>query len=164
MITRRGFLIASASLAGGRVLAGLGADRLVGDRLVDDRLVGGSSKALHIVDARLAVVHSGESTASNVQAPVLRLDGDVGELWQRIVRPLIAVRASRDTRERTTYIEGLTSYADGFVLSTLCAEYGFAYGSSTHASIPPSLSLTQANAPFDPVQWRLEFAGFQAAA
>ena len=151
MITRRGFLIASASLVGGWPFIDIAASRF-------DQARG----TLFVIDARLASIGTPYVDDANRANPsVLRLDGDIAELWQRVIRPvLVRQPPSRPSQRETcaSSIEGWTSHADSFVLSTLCAEYGFAYRALPDAASSMLRGACAADASFDVVSWRLALA------
>lgn len=153
MLTRRGFLIATASITGLSAAAGAGwlgaafADSLTpgtraparaaprGRSLDSSRLdparIDDAGRALLVVDERFVDLqssrihtlagHLGESDG----ARVVHIDGDAGVLWHRTLQPLIAPDADAPAR-RIASIDGWTSHADWFVLSTLAARYGIA--------------------------------------
>lgn len=152
MITRRGFLIASASIIGGWPFIDVVASRF-------DQARG----TLFVIDARLASIGTPCVNDDNRANPsVLRLDGDIAELWQRVIRPVLVRQppSHPNPRERcASSIDGWTSHADSFVLSTLCAEYGFAYRALPDAANPISRVASPTDASFDVVSWRLARAG-----
>ncbi|RKP55722.1 hypothetical protein [Pararobbsia silviterrae] len=160
MLSRRSFLIAMSSLAGsgaaasfdGRVFlshertAGTRVDRLQVVDVVDARHVVDAQHVddtLHIVDARW--IRNGRVRAPR---PLVRLDGDAGELWHRVLRPSIERHATRDDARRLVAIEGWTSHADAFVLTTLGSAHGIAYG-ITHG-------IANRVAHDDMIEWRIE--------
>lgn len=193
MITRRGFLIASASLVGGWSFIDVATGRLTQARglamsassaaslslptsprspapAAPESPRSSSSSApdapphtLFVIDARLASVCSLYVNHDNSATPsIMRLDGDVAELWQRVIRPVLVRQPpslANERERRASYIEGRTSHADSFVLSTLCAEYGFAYRALPDAASPISHVDYATDASFDVVAWRLALAG-----
>lgn len=167
-LTRRGFLIIAASLAGGWTALGralpawaeaaphadLGVEA---ERITPDH----PASILQIVDDRLA---PDPMPIDLVNADVIRLDGDAGALWHRVLCPLLdrVDRADRATSQRRViHIHGFTSHADWFVLSTLAA----AYPVTTQSSMPGPCASERSTALRDArrvsvpdtVAWQIKF-------